>query len=243
MIELARLYSGRRNPLGPRPSPQGGCRIGHDFKTDFGTVVVRGKVDVSIVSTEEGFSPLGIQSGFLQEDLHIPYEPELRGIADWNHRNNEQVSLVCLPTRNPASQIKGVILAPCRRSLCYTQRYGVCLDERLPPHRSFFYNITYEAIAYAVEHWGARRLAITSLDGAGSFHPDVATCNAEALAHYLDEHPDCGLESLVFVCCGHDAKMLEGIQRLGAEEQTTRHRPIKTTIEPNQGYELVHLDF
>jgi hypothetical protein len=111
------------------------------------------------------------------------------------------------------------------------------------PYRDFYYNVTYEAIAYASQNWGAHRIAISHLSGCGSFHEDIATCNAEALAHYCDA-AEGAIDSFIFLGdCDIDLEHLAGIHRLNAEARTGRHRPISTEVERRDGYDLVHLDW
>ena len=52
-----------------------------------------GEVDGIIISTEEGFSPLGASRNFLERDLGISYDNEIRPQARWNKSKNEAVSL------------------------------------------------------------------------------------------------------------------------------------------------------
>lgn len=129
------------------------------------------RVDAVIVSTEDGFSPLGRCRAFLSADLGIP-EDEIARLANWNRFDNPRVSLVALKSRRTSSLLKGAILAAAETSECYRSfavpRYG-------RPYRDFYYNVTHEAIAHAGRNWGATRLAISHLSGSGAFHEDIAT--------------------------------------------------------------------
>lgn len=195
-----------------------------------------GKVDAYVVATEDGFSPLGVNLRFLSDDLGIPIG-EIKRLADWNRFENQQVSLVALPSRRSESQMRGAILAASETSESYrkfaTPQYG-------RPHRDFYYNVTYEAIAYCVTQWRARRLAISHLSGSGRFHEDIATCNAEALAHYCDAHPK-SVQSFIFLGCCIEPQHLSGISRLNAEGQTGAHRAIATEVVTGEGHVVVHL--
>jgi chloramphenicol 3-O-phosphotransferase len=110
-------------------------------------------------------------------------------------------------------------------------------------NRSFYYNVTYEAIAFVSCNWKARRLSVSHLSGSGSFHADIATCNAEALAHYCDSVHTVKVESFMFVGCCMSLEHLTGISRLNAEAQTGLHHAISKEVEHSEGYELVHLDW
>lgn len=195
------------------------------------------RVDAVIVSTEDGFSPLGRCRAFLSADLGIA-EDDIARLANWNRFDNPQVSLLALGSRRTSSLLKVVILAPSESSECYrafaVPRYG-------RPYRDFYYNVTYEAIAHVCRGWGATRLAISHLSGTGTFHEDIATCNAEALAHYCDEDPTAQIEALVFFGCCINVSDLSGIARLNAEARSGRHRPIKTKVEQRDGCDVIHL--
>ena len=125
-----------------------------------------GRVDTFILATEDGFSPLGGYRSFFSADLGIP-EPEISKLADWNRFQNPKVSLVALRSRRPGSLLRGLVLAASESSESYKQfavpRFG-------RPYRDFYYNVTYEAIAYVCGQWGARRLALSHLSGCGTFH-------------------------------------------------------------------------
>lgn len=69
------------------------------------------------------------------------------------------------------------------------------------PLRSFFYNVTYEALVFATQQWHAKRISFSHLSPSGSFHRDIATCHAEALAHFCDDEPLHAPSSFVFCGC------------------------------------------
>jgi len=201
------------------------------------TLVSNGMVDVYIASTEDGFSPLGSNRRFLAADLGVP-EAEISRLADWNRFENPRVSIVAIRSRRNDSGLRGVILAASESSESYKRfavpRYG-------GPYRDFYYNVTYESIAYASSQWGAHCLALSHLSGSGTFHEDIATCNAEALAHFCDATPTAEVESMIFVGCCISREHLAGIARLNPESQTGQHHPIPTEVEHCDGYDLVHL--
>ena len=215
--------------------------IGYDFPTLFSELAERGEADACIVSTEEGFSPLGAARDFFERDLGISYEYDIKPLANWNRFDNERITLVALASRRPGSLFRGIILAPGETSHCY---------ERLPvsvgchrPCRDFYYNVTYEALVVACGQWGARKIAISHLSASGHYHEDIATCHVEALAHYCDAKPDSAPDSFVFCGCCITPEHLQGIRRLNAEAQRTAHRQIQLTAEIKDGATLVHLDW
>lgn len=212
--------------------------IEYEFREDLATLARTGRVDAYIVSTEDGFSPLGQNRTFLSSDLDIP-ENEIQRLANWNRFENPRVSLVALRSRRPDSLLRGVVLAPSETSLCYKPQSS---NHRYRgPNRSFYYNVTYEAIAFVSCHWGARRLSLSHLSGSGSFHEDIATCNAEALAHYCDVTTSDKVESFMFVGCCISSEHLAGIARLNAEAQAGRHLAISIDVDHRDGHDLVHL--
>jgi hypothetical protein len=214
--------------------------IQYEFEESLANLARTGKVDSYIVSTEDGFSPLGQNCSFLSADLDIS-ENEIRRLANWNRFENPRLTLVALKSRNADSLLRGVILAPSETSSCYEPVSSYHGYQQ--PNRDFYYNVTYEAIAFASGNWGARRLSLSHLSGSGTFHKDIATCNAEALAHYCDATSSDKVESFMFVGCCISQEHLSGIARLNAEAQTSQHRAIHTELERCEGYELVHLNW
>jgi len=229
------------NILQTRYSKQGfPTEVGFDFESDYPALASGSEVDSFIVATECGFSPLGKALPFFAADLGIP-EGEITHLADWNRTENNRVTLIALASRRDGGQLRGVILAPCETSECYKQ-FATPIHGRA--YRDFFYNVTYEAIAYACKTWKARKLGISHLSASGGFHEDIATCNAEALAHFCDEATDAAaLDSFAFVGCCIAAAQLEGIKRLKAEGSTTRHRAITVEIEIRDGVAYIHISW
>ena len=81
--------------------------IGYDFHAFFKELAERGEADACIVSTEEGFSPLGASRDFFSRDLGISYEDEIKPLANWNRFENERITLVALcepPTGQPVAR-------------------------------------------------------------------------------------------------------------------------------------------
>ena len=214
--------------------------LGFDFRALFQELAVRGEADVAIVSTEDGFSPLGGSRCFFENDLGISYDDEIKPLANWNRFDNEQITLIALPSRRPESLLRGIILAPGENTRSYTP-FVRSYDPR--PNRDFYYNISYEAIAFACQEWHSRKLAISHLSGSGRYHEDIATCHAEAIAHFCDTEPEFAPESFVFCGCCISEDHLKGIRRLNAEGKLTVHRHIQTVTERKGQVTMLHLDF
>ncbi len=215
--------------------------LGYDFRAFFKELAERGEVDVAIVSTEEGFTPLGKSRDFFERDLNISYENEIKPLANWNRFENERITLVAIASRRPGSLLRGLILAPGETSRCYEQLPPSSRCHR--PCRDFYYNVTYEALTIACGQWGARKIAISHLSGSGRFHEDIATCHAEALAHYGDANLESAPDSFVFCGCCITPEHLQGIRHLNGERQSSKHRPIQITTEAKVGATLLHLDW
>jgi hypothetical protein len=200
-------------------------------------LVRNGSVDAYIVSVEDGFSPLGHNRRFLASALGRA-ESQIRSLAYWNRFENDSVSLVGLPAETANALLRGVILCPSETSVCYASLAQPFFGK---PYRDFYYRVTHAAISHAVEVMGARRLAISHLSGSGNFHADIATCNAEALAHYCDANPG-RIDSFTFLGCCIEAEHLAGIRRLNAEGGLTRFLPFAKSVEQCDGHTLIHLE-
>jgi hypothetical protein len=213
--------------------------VGYDFASSFEDLVMRGDADSFIVSTEDGFSPLGMARKFFAETLGID-QSAIRKIADWNRFENNEVSLIELSSGIPSSKLRGVILAAGETSRCYEQfsqpRYG-------KPYRDFYYNVAYESISHAANAFGARKIAMSHLSGSGCFHEDIAICIAEALGHFCDNPAEPEIDSFMFVGCCVDVKHLSGIQRLNNEGRVTSHRGIRTWVTMKDGFKVINLDW
>lgn len=213
--------------------------VGFDAGSLFENLALRGEADVAIVSTEEGFSPLGGSRDFFEKDLGISYEEEIKPIANWNRFDNEKVTLVAIPSRKPASLLKGIILAPGQNCLSY-RPFGNAYEKR--PSRDFYYNVAYEAIKIACCEWDAKEIAISHLSSSGKFHADMATCQVEALAHFCDSEHHNRLEKFTYCWCCIDDEHLSGIKTLNAETKS-QHQEIKLITEKKKHFKLIHLDW
>jgi hypothetical protein len=214
--------------------------IGYDFDAFFQKLAERDECDACIVSTEEGFSPLGASRDFFERDLGISYEKEIKPLANWNRSDNERVTLVALPSRRPGSLLRGILLAPGSNTRSY-EPFAHSYDPL--PNRDFYYNVSYEAIAFACREWGARKLAISHLSSSGQYHEDIATCHMEALGHFCDGEPEHAPESFMFCCCCITPDHLRGIRRLNAGGTCTSQRPITVERCVDGPVTLLHLSW
>ena len=210
-------------------------KIYHEPTNNWSALARDGKVDAVIVSTEDA-NPSVV--GSIATDLGVP-EKEILQLDHRNRHKNRHVTLIAIPSRRPnESLLRGIILAPCEKSRCYSSfevsRIG-------SPYRDFFYNVAFESIAYACKEWKARYLALLHL-AEQRFHPNMATCNAEALGHFCDEAVLQPPASFAFVGQRISLDQLSEIMRLNTERNQTRHRAIPFEREEKAGNDFIHLD-
>ncbi|MDM8543666.1 hypothetical protein QUF90_21540 [Desulfococcaceae bacterium HSG9] len=214
-------------------------KLYYNFNTNDVELFTKNIADVYLVATEDGFSPLGASKEFLENDTGWTGR-EIEKLAYWNRFRNRNVTLVACGSKKKNSILRGFILCPCENSVCYQQfatpKYG-------KPYRDFYYNITYEAISYAFNSWNARKFAISHLSSSQNYHQDIATCHAEALAHFCDEQTAPSIESFSFIGCCISPNHLEGIKRLNQEGNITHHIPISVKTENKDNVILIHLSW
>lgn len=212
--------------------------VGFDFSAMFQDLTERGDADVAIVSTEEGFSPLGGSRNFFERELGVSFDEEIRPIANWNRFENEEVTLVAIPSRIPTSSLIGILLAPgenCKSYSHYASPYG------RKPYRDYYYNVMFESINQACRMWGAKMLAISHLSSSGKFHEDMLICQIETLNHFCQENPQIAPRSLTYCCCCISEEHFKGLEKLNTEGIKS-HRPIKIMREQKGFCTLIHLD-
>lgn len=233
---MAQSSNGQPNRFGKLVSEHGRAIDLAYLRTGLQDLARHRAVDTYIASQELGYSPLGFNSDFLCSDLGMS-KSELYGFAHDSIFKSD-VALICIPSRRKKSTLRGLILVTAGGGQAYRS-----VGPHVPygPNRDFYYSVTYEAIAYASQVWAARRLALSHFSPSGQFHIDIATCNAEALAHFCDATPECEIEQLTFLGCCIDEKHLAGISRLNAEAGSSRHRPIRTETENRAGSAVVRL--
>lgn len=209
--------------------------LGYDFTSSLEEIVLRGDADCYIVSTEDGFSPLGAARRYISASLGIE-ESVIIKLANWNRFENDQVSLIGLPAQTKPSKLLGVVLAASETSKCYKQ-FAPAFHSK--PYRDFYYNVAYECISYAVNTLGARKLCMSHLSGSGHFHVHIATCIAEALLHFCHNEKNPQIDSFMFVGCCIEVRHLEEIRRLNTDGNLTSHYDIRTWLTKMAGFEVV----
>ena len=213
--------------------------VGYDFESSFEELVEADQVDSYIVATEDGFAPLGHWKEFFSKELGV-HKNEIGKLAYWNRFENAEVSLIGLPNQGLTGKLNGVVLAASETSICYEQFatpfYG-------NPYRDFYYNVAYESISYAANILGAKKLAMSHLSASHHFHEDIASCVAEALAHFCDEPNTPQIDSFLFVGCCIEKAHLSGIHRLNKEGTVTRHQDIQINKSVKNGFEVISMDW
>lgn len=217
--------------------------IQFDFSAIFHDLAERGEADAVIVSTEEGFSPLGASREFFERDLGISYDDEIQPLARWNQSENDAVSLVAFKSKSTQGLLRGVLLAPGENCLSYAPFASKTRAYRPKPHRDYYYNVSYEAIAFLCQEWGARKIAISHLSASGRFHEHIATCHVEALMHFCNEHPDLAPESFTFCGCCIEVNQLIDARKLAEEKSSALHRPIRTWKTCKGSAEIINIDW
>ena len=158
-----------------------------------------GEVDAFISSSEDGFSPLGLNRDFLKEDLGIS-SSEWSQIA--HHEVFEsKVAIIGVPSQRDNSQLRGLVLTtPGNRSL---EDYSGHNGRGWESH-DVTYHLTYQAISYAVRELHAKKIAISHLTGSGGFNHRTAADHLAALADVCDDEAACALSYFAFTgCCIH----------------------------------------
>ena len=139
------------------------------------------------------------------------------------------------------SHLKGIVLCPYEGSDCY-QRFATPRFSR--PHRDFMYNATYEAIKFAYTEWHARRIGIAHLCRSkvhGKYHPDMTTCQVEAVFHFCNQYQ--GIESISFVDDYESNQPLGTISEFAQLSSIGNHRDIFTSRFDAGGVSLIDLDW
>ena len=213
-------------------------KICYDFRSSLSALAKDAEVDAAILSTEDGFSPLGASRRFFQDDLGIS-EDGIRRLADWNFSGNDLVTLIALKSQRSESLLRGAILAPGS----HTRSYAPFKRNGGRPSKDFYYGVSFEAIKYACLTWGSRKLSFSHLTAAGVYHQDIATCHVEALIHFCEKFPNAAPASLTFVGCCIDVDHLQGIRRLVEGGSFTSHRPICVAEDASDDATLIHINF
>jgi len=212
--------------------------VGYDLSTACDAAASKTEVDSLIFQSHYDCGALLSSElvSFITSELCVPLE-EIHEHAAWNCWDNQKVTLIAFRPRRGNSMLRGVVLAPGESCKCYERFVPL---SRGNPYRDFFYNVSYEAIAY-LSRMGARKIGMTHLSRSGHFHQDIATCNVEALTHFCDEATRPILDLFAFIGCCIQVEHLDGIHRLDAERAESRHQSI-TVRERHLDGEVTHID-
>jgi len=225
-------------------------------------IIRKGAVDCVIVESENGFSQLGNMLPVLSEKLGLGLRNEVQHVFDgfpnevkkniadlseWNRFENQFITLIAIPSERTFSSLKGLILVPYDGSKCYEKytgwRYGTPR-----PHRDFFYNVTYEAISYAVNKWDCRNIGLTHFYrerkymSEKPYHRDMTTCQVEAISHFCSENRSA--ESFTFMDMFEGNNPLEEVvEEFNGVEDIGCHRAIVTHTLQHDGVDFVTLNW
>ena len=193
-----------------------------------------GWVDAYIAPVWDRLSPLRANRDFLARAIGIP-EDELDQLVRRNCVKSNGVTLVGVPSRNPASRLRGMVLCPSASSDCY-RRFAKPFVAK--PFRDFYYRVAYEAIAYAVEGLGAHRLALApSIE----FDEDIAASSAEALVSYCETNLG-AVESFTFLDAGPANSLRKALKKLDAAEEEPEVVTLGRLRRIFPGHAEIHID-
>jgi hypothetical protein len=230
--------------------------IAHFVEDNIQKLIELHEIDVLLIEPEDGFSQLGNARTFLTHELGLKdrnlvqwtlngmkpdFEPSISSLTDWARHTDPDVNLIAIPSNLTSSKLKGLILVPYADSLCYKQ---FAQGEFAKPYRDFFYNVTYEALFYALHIWKAKRPAIAHLSREkyrGVYKQDITTCQVEASIHICNEFK--GFEKITFWDCTVGNDLEACINYLEKNQQIKQHRKIKIDIQKHGKIDFVGLNW
>jgi hypothetical protein len=230
-------------------------RISHIYSRSLEELVSAGLVDVLLIEPEDGFSLLGGARDYLSYELGLErrnltewvaggmkadFKLNISSFADWARFTDPDVTLICIPSLNLESSIKGLILLPYEGSRCYEQfaqpKYG-------KPYRDFFYNVTWEGMYFAYTVLGARKFAISHLSCTKylreGFRMDVTRSQIDALVHFCDEFR--GISEIIFWDDFEGNYPIHALTYMRPEEFLGQHREIQRLYEHRMGVTFISL--
>jgi hypothetical protein len=213
-----------------------------DFGAELSELAGRGDADGVILSTEDGFSPLGRSLEFLRNDLQLSDFDTVRELARWNRFDNKAVSLIACKSKNPTGLLRGVVLAAGENCRSYENFASRSSAQESTPNREYYYSVTYESISYLCKTLGATAIAIAHLSGSGRFHPTMAVCHLEALFNFCHEYPQLSPRSFTFFGCCISQEQLSEAKFFLAAGATKKHRPIGTSQQALAAAMVITLD-
>ena len=173
-------------------------QIGYALPAMVEDLVDAERADVAILSTEEGFSPLGASRGLIERELGVSYEREIKPAAHRAQNTTSPITLVAITSQNQESRLRGVLLIPGEGALCFDSHTrpvgGISQYE-------YYYRVTREAVRYALFAWKSRRFAVTHLSRSSRFHGEIAKAQVNALWDLCEHDSKSVPDSLIFCGC------------------------------------------
>lgn len=213
-------------------------KIGCELGAFFPELATSGRCDVAILSADEGCASLHASRNFLEADLGISYENEIRPIIRQFKNKNGLISLVAFKSRNPVGILRGAIFVP------GLHKNGVgslnSLNDLLC--EKYYYRSTYAAVEYACTQWRAEKVALSHFCSEGGFDAKIAKSYAYAVANACVEMIVYCPEIFVFCgCCIRrgDLRVIEGYDWWA---DLPDHVPFNISIENQGEIACIHLD-
>lgn len=194
------------------------------------------QIDGLILSTENGFSPLGGFLEYFSDTLGVNPQT-IANLANWNRHESKELTLIGFPNKTKRNLLKGIVLCPAETSEVYkdyaTPFYG-------KPYRDFYYSVTFEAIRYMNLVLEAKQIAITHLSASGNFHPHIAICQVESLLNYLALYSDKNISTFSFVGCCMDREHFD--EMIEWEPESNRKiRNLSSSFVSHNEYDLMEI--
>jgi hypothetical protein len=212
--------------------------IGCDLGVFFRELSDSGKCDVAILSTEEGFSPLGASREFLEVDLGVSYEGEIAPLVRWLQYEKHRVGLLAVKSKNPEGALRGAVFVP------GSGAHGVGpLYSSVPvPDEKFYYRATYAAVHYVCTQWGAMKVALSHFCSGGQFNSEMAKAHVYAAANFCDQMILPVPESFVFCGCCIRRDHLKEIEGYDWVSDFPEHIPFSVSVEKHGEFDLIYFD-
>jgi len=153
--------------------------------------------DALILSCEGKETDVGMFRDGVAEELGVSSEIVTRW-SERLHSEFETVSIVCLKSRRPESNLKGIVLAPGECSIAFQR---LRRPSQHSPYRDFYYSVAYEAIYFVAHELNAKQIGLAHWSSNCQLHSNMGACIAEALGHYVDTLPrdTAGITRFAFV--------------------------------------------
>lgn len=210
----------------------------HQIKIDyFKYDGLENEYDGIVIEGLYGFNNHGYFDNQIARSLGV--EPSLiRRLCD-NNNDNKKVTLIVIPSKEPTSKLKAVVLVP-------TNPQNALGNIDLPHdqlYRDFYYSIAYEAINIMVKSFGCKEIFITGLVGYCMEDRGlevVGDCVVEAIVNFSEENHS--IQRILIGGC-HPPEIDYAVGFYNQNPDAIKHhRPIPTISEIVDGIHYVTVD-